>query len=138
MGMGMTATKWGGMGRTSTKWVGQKVVNMASNSTSQVMAILARETQIGNVKNWYVVRMRHTAPRIVIELKNLPADLQPKAERAGRAKAAARDMVQRRTLRYRDLERLGHGRRAIRDGIAALEREGYIQRARGRTAVWLK
>lgn len=109
---------------------------MANSSAGQVMGILAREQALGNVKGWYVVRMRNTRPRIVIELGALPHDLRPKEERQARARAAARDAIQRRTVRYRDLERLGHSRRAIRDALAQLEREGYLQRTRGRPAVW--
>jgi hypothetical protein len=90
---------------------------------------------MGNVKGWYAVRMRNTSPRIVIELRNLPPGLTLKAERQARAKAAAREMLARRTLRYADLRQ--HGPRAIADGIRLLEQKGYVERrGRGRTARW--
>lgn len=112
---------------------------VGSTEIQKLLQIAIRESQIGNVRRAYAVRMRRMPPRIVIELQRMPADLTLKQSRTSAANAAAREMLARRTLRYRDMTKSGHGVRAIRDGIKLLEEKGWVERrGAGRGAHWLK
>lgn len=118
---------------------GPTTTTTTTNETQKLVQMALREAQAGNVRRAWTVRMRRFPPRIVIELKRMPPDLTLARVRDDAAQAAAREMLARRTMRYRDLERAGHGRKAIRDGITLLVEKGWAKRrGRGRGAVWVK